>query len=157
MFTMKIEGGAELAQAIDALPERVSRPIVREILRDVAEPMRARMGQLAPRRAPEPDLADNMVISTIGGGRNAVFARGGEQEVAVAIGPARGFAHGLLQEYGTAHHGAQPFARPAFDEEAPKIPAELARRLWVALAGRGIGRSRTQLGPVQSDGGGGVL
>lgn len=33
----------------------------------------------------------------------------------VYVGPGKGGGHGILQEFGTSHHKAQPFMRPAWD------------------------------------------
>lgn len=142
----KMEGGPELAAALNGLPKRVRKNVLREVLTDVGEPMRRRMGALAPRDPGAPDLADNIVISPstrAGVDESGVSLKADEFQAAVAIGPARGFFYGLYQEFGTIHHGPQPFARPAFDADAPKAVTEIGRRLWVELAGRGISRSGT--------------
>lgn len=155
MVSMRFEGGQELAKVLASLPTRVSRSVQREALFAVAEPMRARMARLAPREPGAPDIADNIVVS---GGRGGKDKFGDEKAISVAIGPAKGFFYGFYQEYGTARHGAQPFARPAFDGEVPKIPAALAQALWIELAGKGFGfRSGTGSGPVVGGPGGGTL
>lgn len=152
--SFRIEGGKELADALNRLPARVGARVKREVLKDIAEPMRARMGQFAPRAPGAPDIADNMVIS------NARFVGGEKTDAhmqAVAVGPATGFYYSVFLEYGTVHMSAQPFARPAFDAEAPKALQELSRRLWVELAGRGIGRTGTSSGPISGGSGGSTL
>lgn len=145
--------GRELAAALRSLSPRVSKSIQREALRDAAEPMRSTMGRLAPREPGAPDLADNMAIS------NATKKDGIDgTTVGVRVGPAKGFFYGYFQEYGTVHHGAQPFARPAFDSEVQKVLPALAKRLWTAMAGRGINRpTQTSAGPVTGGPGGGAL
>lgn len=65
-MTFKFEGGAELARTLNELPNRLRRSVVKQILFDVAEPMRARMERLAKRGETAPHMADNIVIS---GGR----------------------------------------------------------------------------------------
>lgn len=151
----RFEGGKELAAALAQLPERVGRKVVTEVLMDVAEPMRARMARLAPRGHEAPHLADNIVISSVRAKRDDF---GSLSAPSVAIGPARGFQHGALQEWGTAHHPSQPFARPAFDFEAPKALPEISRRIWVELAAKKINRPTvTDGGPVTGGPGGGLL
>lgn len=36
------------------------------------------------------------------------------------VGPSKGVGQGILQEFGTAHHKAQPFMRPAWDANGEK-------------------------------------
>lgn len=146
-FTVRFEGGKELAAALAGLPERVSRKVVTEVLIDVAEPMRRRMAQLAPRGPDAPHLADNMVVTPVKRRRDEFGDL--DSTVTVAVGPSRGYIHGILQEFGTVRHGAQPFARPAFDSEAEKALAQIGKRLWVELAGKGINRpTQTGTGPI---------
>lgn len=159
-FTVKFEGGKELAAALNQLPSRVSRRVLLEVLTDVAEPVRARMGQLAPREPGAPDLADNMVISQarrIGSVEGGQWVSSEPTQAAVAVGPSKEFFYGLYQEYGTSRHGAQPFGRPAFDSEAPKALSEIGRRLWVELAARGISRLANVPGSLTGGPGGSSL
>jgi HK97 gp10 family phage protein len=143
-WSIRFEGGEELARTLNALPEQLTRKIVVDALLEAGQPMRRTMGQLAPREPGAPDLADNIGINSISrigqteGGR----WRGREdQEHAVAIGPTKDFFYGLYQEYGTIHHGAQPFARPAFDSESNGALTILADELWWAIR-RGIPASQ---------------
>lgn len=130
----KLEGGVELAKALSGLSARVSMRLVRESLVEGAEPMRARMEQLAPVGDPPTHLKDQMVISAA---RDvAIDAR----ETAIAVGPTRKGFYGSFQELGTAHQAAQPFAAPAFDQTWRESLAIFAAALWRELAGRGIQR-----------------
>jgi HK97 gp10 family phage protein len=133
---MRFEGGKELAAALRGLKAGVSKRIQREVLTDVAEPMRNAMSRNAPREPGAPDLADNIRISN---GRKLDVVT--DTEVAVRVGPTKAFFYGHIQEYGTVQHGPQPFMRPAFDAEAPKALTQIARRLWTELAARGVSRS----------------
>lgn len=159
MFSVRFEGGAELAATLNALPSALSTRVLREVLKDVAEPMRERMSQLAPREPGAPDLADNIWISNasmLGSTEGGRWRRAEEGEVSVAVGPTKGFFYGLYQEYGTIRHGAQPFMRPAFDSEAPRAVPEIAERLWVVLASHGVHRPmRTSIGPISGGTGAG--
>lgn len=130
---IKIVGAAELEKALGELSVRVSRKVAREALEFGGEPMRSEASNLAPRKSPAPDLADNVVIAP---------AKAIEGEMAaVAIGPRKGFAYGLPQEIGTSRHPAQPFMRPAFDSKREETLARIGQELWRALAERGISRS----------------
>lgn len=146
---MTFEGGSDLAQALGELPTRLSRSARREALRDAAAPMRARMSQLAPRGNPrEPNLKDNIGIGD---------ARGeDQQEVAIAVGPTIAGYYGSFQELGTSEHAAQPFARPAFDEQVGASLRILGAALWTILAGRGIFRTTSSRAPIVGGPGGGL-
>src|SRR5688500_7814828 len=112
---MRIEGGAELAAKLRAMPERVSRRVQREALTIAAEPIREHAASIAPRRPGAPDLAEHIVISN---------ARSQEGGVAIAVGPSteqrsdqdrRYDVQGVFVEYGTNDTPAQAFLRPALD------------------------------------------
>lgn len=143
MIALAFEGGRELADALKQLTPRVAARLQREGLEEAAEPMRRAMGAKAPRRPPHPDMADQIVTQRV---------RGTDaQEVAIAVGPAKRFFYGSFQEFGTVRHGAQPFARPAFDENWQKSLAILGAAMWRELAGRGVRRG-TVVAPVPVQG-----
>lgn len=130
-FSLHIEGGDELARTLASLPDAVSRKVQLEALKKAAEPMRRAMAARAPRGDTPPHIADNIIV--------AVARRRAETEdgnATVAIGPRRGFAYGLPLELGTRHTAAQPFARPAFDTEAPSSLGIVGQELWEALQRR---------------------
>lgn len=155
---MKFEGGAELAKLLDQLSVRTSANVMRAALKEGGEAIRAHAASIAPRAPGAPDIADNIGISTAN-------PRG--EAAAVKIGPTKGFAYGLPQEFGTVHHGAQPFMRPAFDAKAGAALNLIGLAIWRALLQKGIGSARTapgitQGGPTIStpsviSGGGGLL
>jgi HK97 gp10 family phage protein len=130
---VKITGGAELVAMLQTLPTKVRRGTLYDLLRVAGEPMRARMGELAPRRPPEPDLADHIVMSPavkigrIEGGRGRART---ETEAAIAVGPSGQFFYGIFLEYGTVHMSAQPFMRPAFDATQDEVLARLWMGMW---------------------------
>lgn len=142
MITMQTTGGPELLEALSQLSTRVSTRVQREALRDAAEPLRRRMARLAPHEPGLPDLRDNIVISN---------AKGRDtQEVGIAVGPSLKGFYGSFQEFGTSRHRAQPFMRPAFDQEWVGVVKDLGRAIWTILAGRGIRRRATvSLPPIQ--------
>jgi HK97 gp10 family phage protein len=148
MITMSFEGGTELAKELDRLSTRLSKPIVRGALAEGGAPIQKRMGQLAPHEPGPPDIRDNIGMN---------IARRSEEMAALVIGPVKGFAYGLPQEIGTIHHAAQPFARPAFDEQAPKAIPIIGQALWRELAARGVSRSETLHLPIETPDGGDVL
>lgn len=146
---LQVVGAAELEAALAGLTRRVSKRIVREALEFAAEPMRAEAARRAPRAPGAPDLADNIVIAPA----RAI----GKEDAAVKVGPSRGVYWGLFQELGTSRHGAQPFLRPAFENQQSKAIARVSQELWRTLASRGISRVMSTDSPLTSPGGGGLL
>lgn len=131
---LRFEGGIELQRVLSQLPSRVSSQVRREALREAAEPIRQRMSVLAPHEPGKPDLRDMMVIGTARGVR-------GRGQSAVAVGPSPSGFYGFFQEFGTRRHGAQPFARPAFDAVKNQSLGLLRSDLWNAIKRRRGGRS----------------
>jgi HK97 gp10 family phage protein len=119
------EGGKELQSTLDSLPQAISRKIQREVLVEAAEPMVAAARKMAPRRPGFPDIADNIEVGTP---RTSKTEAG--DKFSVSWGPTTGFFYGHFQEYGTAHHAAQPFMRPAFDGYKEKSLNIITTRLW---------------------------
>jgi len=130
---INLTGCAELARALNAVALTVRRRALYGALKAAAGPMRDRMAQLAPRRPPQPDLADNIVISvarkvgSVAGGR---WEAVDEFQAAVAVGPEKRFFYGLFLEYGTVRMSAQPFMRPAFDSTGGDALKILKDELW---------------------------
>ncbi len=124
--SFRIEGGNELAATLRALPLSVSRPIKKDVLREAAEPMVAVARRLAPRDPGAPDLADNIEI----GNPRAAQDKFGDEVASVVWGPVKGFFYGYFQEWGTVHHGAHPFMRPAFDQNVERSVRIISSRTW---------------------------
>jgi HK97 gp10 family phage protein len=125
-WTLKLTGMEDLAKRLRALPEAVTKQVLREALKKAAEPMRAKMAVLAPVGPEAPHLASSMRISP----GKAEETTG----VAVLVGPSRDFFYGRFLEYGTKHMSARPFMRPAFDSEAQTALDTLGRELWYAIS-----------------------
>lgn len=134
-INLTITGASDLAKRLEQLPAAVSRTVQVNALKDGAEIIRARASQLAPRSAgPGPHLADDIVIGTISAARLERQDRG--NEVVVEVGPSlkpHDHFYGYFQEYGTIHHPAQPFMRPAFDTGAPTALNRILSSLWKAI------------------------
>lgn len=135
MIRMQFVGGKEIASALSSLSKRANRQVTTDALMAGAEPIRKAAAARAPRRSPSPDMADNMVAAPI-------KIRQGET-AAVAIGPARRFYYGLIQELGSVFHGPQPFLRPAYDGNISKALTIVAAAFWTGLAAKGISRTAT--------------
>jgi HK97 gp10 family phage protein len=138
---VRVSGLRELDAALGELPKAAARRVVVRVLTKAAEPMAETARTLAP-DDPEtgaPDLHTSIAVSTklrnpagkqefaavmrAGGSREEAVAAlraarsaGGDESFAeVFVGPDKEGSHGVLQEFGTVHHGPQPFMRPAFD------------------------------------------
>jgi HK97 gp10 family phage protein len=147
---MRIEGGAELGRALRSLSTRLSRSVQREALRDVAGPLATTMTRLAPRSDHAPHMADTITVSNAKADTSTA--------VAVAVGPTKAGWYGSFAELGTSRETPQPFLRPALDHGVSGLLRDIARRLWTALASRGVQReTRVGSGPVSGGPGGGGL
>lgn len=141
-MTFKIEGFRELEDAlVNELPKATARNAMRRAATESMEPMRERMGELAPFDPEDRDedgqhLRDTMRTQTatakiareIGTARNA--------GVVVLTGPApvgkRARSNAGWQEFGTVKMGAKSYARVAADTMAPIVFS----RIKDALAGQ---------------------
>lgn len=148
-LTMDFTGGKELAANLAQLSKRISKGIVSDALVYGAEPIRKRASAIAPRRAPQPDMADNIIVAKLRARQ--------DETAAVAVGPSSDFYHGVFQELGTVHHGAQAFMRPAFDTEHTLALKRIGQEMWRALAARGFSQTTTSSAPIQGGEGGGLL
>ncbi len=134
-LNFKIEGGKELQRNLTALPKQVERKVVMGALRKAAKPL------IAEARARVPVKTGRLRASI---GVRAARIRGG---LAVHIGAGarkvrgRQIRHGHLIEFGTRHHAAFPFLRPAFEDVREEMTRVLGREL-----GRGIETEATKLG-----------
>jgi len=161
MVSMRIEGGKELAAALNSLSARVRRNTLVTVLTEAAEPMRKRAESLAPHEPGPPDIKANIIVArnmkTIG--ESGFLERQDEFQGTVAMGPAKGFFYGLFQEYGTTGkrgHAAQPFMRPAFDSEAPRALKNIGEALWLELAAKRISRPTIEAPSVPTGPGSGL-
>lgn len=119
-FAVKIKGLRELQTALLALPREMRGEPMRDGLTAGAAVIQAGMGQRAPRDPVREgvtlaeEIVKNVIVST-------------SRVVATAeIGPSKEAFYGGFQELGTEHHAAQPFMRPALDEDGPKAVEALA-------------------------------
>lgn len=129
----QVKGGKELAQFLDSLRPRVSRRLQYEALMAGAKPIRdeaQRRAPFDPVKSKGAHLQENQII------RYARDPNGGNA-AAVAVGPAKWTWWGAWQEWGTAHHKAQPYLRPAFDQMVRKAIDLIAGSLRVAIMVRG--------------------
>ena len=101
-----IHGLQELLKSMDELPLSLQKTLIVRALRKGAEPIRARAEELAPIDTGK--LKELMMITIADQSASSATAK---------IGPARKTFYGGFQEFGTIYDKAQPFLRPAFDEQ----------------------------------------
>jgi HK97 gp10 family phage protein len=148
MFSMRMEGGDQLAAALAQLSTRLSKSILRDALLDGGEPMRALVARNAPRAPGAPDMADHVVIAAV---------RDRENQASVGIGmDSKEFFYDLFVERGTSRMKARPFYRPAFDEKVPEAIDLIGQELWRQLTARGLG-FRAASAPSSVSGPGSVI
>lgn len=127
-----VAGDKDLMKALNALSEQVKKKHLIAGLREAAEPMRARMEDLATRGDEAPHLKDHIGISTVS---RVDGVRIHEDAAAVAVGPTKGFFYGFFLEFGTVKMPPQPFVRPAFDAEQGTAMSRLRGFIWNRLKG----------------------
>lgn len=129
--SLRVEGGAELAATLRALPAKVQRQAAIDALMEAAEPMVTVARRMAPREAGAPDIADNIEAQPVRAGKDEY---GDAKADAVKWGPVKGFFYGYFLEYGTSKMSARAFMRPAFDGQAERSLGIISRRLWENIA-----------------------
>lgn len=143
-IAVKLEGSADLLKRLQQLPASVSAAAQRKALLAGAEPMRAHAAALAPRdeTAKAPHLADNIVIGVQSArklknaGLSAAELDVAQAGLVVEVGPAlkpSDHFYGYFQEFGTVHHAAQPFMRPAFDSQGHRSLSVVLTSLWESI------------------------
>jgi HK97 gp10 family phage protein len=167
--TVRVDGLRELDAALGKLSKSTGRRTLLKVLTRAGEPMAEAARRMAP-DDPEtgsPDLKTSIAVSpklrnpTGKAEYAAVMRAGGSKGEAVAalrgakaqdsfaevhVGPGRGGAHGVLQEFGTTHHAPQPFMRPAWDQHKGEALEIIKRDLGDEIekaARRAAARKRT--------------
>lgn len=145
---VEIKGLRELGEAMKALGNDVGLKIARSATNAGAQVIKRRAKELAP-VAPEPYKIEGVLVQPGNIGKNIVvkrLKRGQTQLTSEHVVTVRGKAKygyasrvGALQEFGTVKQSAQPFMRPAFEQEkgfaVQKIRETLKRRIDKAQKG----------------------
>lgn len=128
-----VGGHVELAKRLEALSSKMRRQTLLTALRVAGLPILRMMEQLAPfdTEGPPPHLKFEMGMQPL---RSLDGVRTGDTDAALAIGPSAQLRYEGFQEFGTAHHLPQPFARPAWDAEGgDKAQRAIAAELFTAM------------------------
>lgn len=117
--TIRIEGTARLRRQLDRLDGAMRRELLQRMVTQGGELVARVAGMKAP--IDEGVLSESVIVEMIES--SAYHATAG-------IGPHKDAFYGKFQEFGTQKHGAQPFLRPAYDEQkrpAVRVMADVAR------------------------------
>lgn len=126
---VKIEGLKEVQDALHDLPSKATaKNIMKRVLLRRAEPIAETARQLAPydegHLRPSIHVSDRLTRR-----QRKQHKKDHKDLVEVFVGPGTDpAAH--LQEFGTKHHGAQPFMRPAFDQHKTSVLDGIKDDLW---------------------------
>ena len=134
MVTVKVEGFAEIEREMEKLSFSVGRGVLRRSLKKAGQPMADLMKNLAPRGDTATDrLAESITIgpklSNRQAGQHRKMFLNDKSAAEMFVGPGPDPA-AWKQEFGNVNHGAQSFARPAWDAEAQKTVNRLGPLLW---------------------------
>ncbi len=121
-ITWSMKGHEELQRKLKALPAAISEDVLEAAARAGARIVRDAAETKAPRStANKEHMADNITVKTM--------EKDGAH-VVVGISPRDKFFYWHMQEYGTSKMAANPFLRPAMDEnreEAKRAVANVLR------------------------------
>jgi len=123
---LQMLGAAELERLLRRTPKRIQGRVVRNATRAGAVIFRRKAKAKAPKRSGQ--LRRGIIMRSRRGRdrdefRVVVGLRSGKRS-------AGGAFYGLFEEYGTKHHRARPFMRPAFDEGKDQAATAVIDRLW---------------------------
>ncbi len=124
--TVRVEGLREVDAALGQLGKATGRNVMRRVAVARLEPMAEEMRRRAP--VDQTDLRDSIAVTT-----KRPKGHRKQSEVEAYAGPGR-HPQAHLQEFGTQHHGPQPFARPAWDQGKDALLDGIADDLWSEIS-----------------------
>lgn len=141
-YTVRFEGGAELAANLAECSTRVQKGVLLSALTSGGELIAAAASRHAPRSDDPPHVGDHIVVGT---------SRQRGTGASVAVGPSKSFEpraniYPRITEVGSIHQAPQPFMRPAFDGTRTQVLGVIRQEIWFELLKRGIGSARTGSG-----------
>jgi HK97 gp10 family phage protein len=123
--TVKVEGLREVDAALGQLGKATGRNVMRRVAVARLQPIAEDMRDKAP--VDQSDLRDSIIVTTKNPKRNRK-----RSQVEAHAGPGR-HPQAHLQEFGTQHHGPQPFVRPAWDAGKDELLEGIADDLWTEI------------------------
>jgi HK97 gp10 family phage protein len=132
--SITIEGLSETAEALVEFSKATSANIVRRALLAAGAPIAASAEAMAP-RGPTGDLIASISVTPAQPSKMTRSGRGNydkqsQVEVLVEAGPV---VESITQEFGTRFHRAQPFMRPAWDQQRGNALAIFVQQLQTEL------------------------
>ncbi|MDW9877328.1 HK97 gp10 family phage protein [Sinorhizobium meliloti] len=129
-ITVKVAGLKDLENALKDLPQANAKAVLRRTLKEAGEPIAKTARSLAPKL--DMHLSESIDVSTKLSRRQRGLHKK-ESPVEMFIGPGPDpAAH--LQEFGSGPgHHAQPFLRPAWDQNKDKALDTIANLTWVEI------------------------
>lgn len=123
-----LQGLDQFDRALKQLSLVTQGQLLKQAVKKGAELIREEAENRAPRDTGT--LAEEEIVSVVAGESNAF-------EATVKIGPSKKAFYGFFQEFGTAHHAAQPFLMPSFEEkqdEALQVVSDELRKAVEKIA-----------------------
>lgn len=134
--SFKVDGLREIDAAIGDLGKATGRNVLRRVAVKRLEPMADAARALTPDdpKTGGNDLKTSIAVSTQLGTRQRKMNRLSKSEAEAHMGPSgpdgKSPPQGVMQEFGTAHHGPQPFMRPAWDQGKDALVDGVGTDLW---------------------------
>ncbi len=135
-MTFKVQGivygQKQVEDALKQLSKATGKSVLRRALKESSKPTVEAARRLVP--VGDGNLRDSIIAnSKLSASQAAKTLRRGAVRLYVGTSWPKG-AHGHLQEFGTAHHGSQPFLRPAWDATKQKVLDSIEGEIWRSLA-----------------------
>jgi HK97 gp10 family phage protein len=112
------EGQKELMENMKSLSEEMQVVVKREAIEEAANFLKEEITKRVPVRTGK--LKENIITQTV---------EDNETATEVKLGPSRDGFYGPMVEYGTKKMQAQPFMRPAFDENEERVDEIIAQNI----------------------------
>lgn len=135
---VRVDGLREVERNLEQLAKGTGKGALRRALKTAAQPLAEAMRAAAP---DDPDtggddLKSSITVTSKLSKRQSRFHRRmfrddrASVEMFVGAGP---LPQAHLQEFGTAHHAAQPFARPAWDADQRALLDRLTQQIRIEV------------------------
>jgi len=128
---VRIEGLAELQEALRELPDATARNVLRRVAKEVLEPIAERARQLVP--VNDGRLRDSIKVSgSLSRRQKSQFQRTDPNDVVMFAG-AGALPQAHMMEFGTIDVAPRPFMRPAWDSGKQPLLDTLKDILWAQI------------------------
>jgi HK97 gp10 family phage protein len=130
-ITVKVDGLSDIMTALRELPNATAKNVMRRVMAKRAEPIADAARRLVP--VDQGHLRNSIHVATkLSRRQRGRHRKKHRDDVEVFVGPGTDpAAH--LQEFGTSHHDAQPFMRPAWDQTKDEFLAGVGADMWAEI------------------------